>query len=392
MRLQVLLLLLSLWASCAWGAASRSHYEVLGVGRRASEDDVRRAYRALVREVHPDKGGSPEEFHAVQTAYEVLSDEGKRREYDQELQFGGGQRPGGFAPPGQRAHGPSGHWVRRVVIRNGMMFEERVFVHDMPPQWHGQHYASHSAADGVPNLWLFLILVLFIVLIYRGNAPSGPAGRAGDLAEGAVRSAGAAARTLAGGALSHVSVHDVEQWLRGADSRWSVHKAVVVVTGDGEEEGDEVEDEEDGGSSAATEELVAWMRSRIRIRVLGFVGPLEWRRVDAERDLVGTSVAVAAGMDLLDVAESFAAPPSSEEHGEEGDGERSGRKRVIAILAFRIREGGFDVAPIFIHPSLRRKFDTEEAPGADRTVRDALERLSDGSLPHTTIAFAAAET
>lgn len=71
-----------------------SPYDVLGLDRNASQDDVKKAYRKLAREHHPDKGGDPEKFKKVQEAYEVLSDPQKRQNFDQ---FGTAEGPqGGF--------------------------------------------------------------------------------------------------------------------------------------------------------------------------------------------------------------------------------------------------------------------------------------------------------
>ena len=60
------------------------HYKVLGVARGATEANIKKAYRALVKEVHPDSGtpGDVERFHALQTAYETLSHPERRRAYD----------------------------------------------------------------------------------------------------------------------------------------------------------------------------------------------------------------------------------------------------------------------------------------------------------------------
>lgn len=65
--------------------APRDYYEVLGVRRSASADDIKAAYRKLVRELHPDvnkAADAPKKFTEVQAAYEVLSDPEKRSTYD----------------------------------------------------------------------------------------------------------------------------------------------------------------------------------------------------------------------------------------------------------------------------------------------------------------------
>ena len=59
-----------------------SLYDVLGVSRDASAKDIKKAYFELAKVEHPDKGGSEEKFKKIQTAYEVLSDDEKRRHYE----------------------------------------------------------------------------------------------------------------------------------------------------------------------------------------------------------------------------------------------------------------------------------------------------------------------
>lgn len=73
---------------------STNYYNILGVPKEASDEEIKKAFRKLAREAHPDKGGDTEKFQKIQEAYETLSDPQKRREYDspsfnQIPQFGG---------------------------------------------------------------------------------------------------------------------------------------------------------------------------------------------------------------------------------------------------------------------------------------------------------------
>ena len=64
-------------------------YQLLGLSRAASQDDIQKAHRKLVRQEHPDANPedpqAEERFKQIQRAYEVLSDPEKRREYDKQL-------------------------------------------------------------------------------------------------------------------------------------------------------------------------------------------------------------------------------------------------------------------------------------------------------------------
>ena len=66
------------------------HYKTLGVGRDASEDDIKKAYRKLAMKHHPDRGGDTAKFKEIEDAYRTLSDPQKRSEYDNPNPFGNG--------------------------------------------------------------------------------------------------------------------------------------------------------------------------------------------------------------------------------------------------------------------------------------------------------------
>jgi len=71
------------------------YYSILGVDKNASEQDIKKAYRKLAQQHHPDKeGGDEKKFKEVSEAYEVLSDKQKRAQFDQFGSVGGGA--GGF--------------------------------------------------------------------------------------------------------------------------------------------------------------------------------------------------------------------------------------------------------------------------------------------------------
>jgi curved DNA-binding protein len=73
------------------------YYSILGVSKTATQEEIKRAYRKLAAQHHPDRGGDTKKFQELQAAYDTLSDQDKRQRYD----MGGDQHsnmnhPGGF--------------------------------------------------------------------------------------------------------------------------------------------------------------------------------------------------------------------------------------------------------------------------------------------------------
>lgn len=72
------------------------YYSTLGVSKTATQDEIKRAFRKLASQHHPDKGGDTSKFQEIQSAYDVLGDSAKRQQYDNPRpQFGNFNYPGG---------------------------------------------------------------------------------------------------------------------------------------------------------------------------------------------------------------------------------------------------------------------------------------------------------
>ncbi|MEK7559770.1 MAG: DnaJ domain-containing protein, partial [Patescibacteria group bacterium] len=75
---------------------NKDYYEILGVAKNASKEDIKRAYRKLAHKYHPDKGGGDEKkFKEINEAYQILGDDSRRTRYDQ---FGSADFEAGNAP------------------------------------------------------------------------------------------------------------------------------------------------------------------------------------------------------------------------------------------------------------------------------------------------------
>ena len=117
--------------------AKRDYYDILGVSRSASADEIKKAHRKLVRQYHPDVNknnkAAEEKFKEVQEAYDVLSDPQKKRNYDQfgHAGVGAGGAPGAGGDPfeafrraQQRGGAGAGGGARRQWGTGGVTMED----------------------------------------------------------------------------------------------------------------------------------------------------------------------------------------------------------------------------------------------------------------------------
>ena len=122
----------------------KDYYKVLGVTKTATQDEIKKSYRKLARQYHPDANRgdaeSEEKFKGISEAYDVLSDEKSRKEYDEARSLFGGARPRGggqggfgfdlgdlFGNPGQTGTGgtPPGGTGERIGDLFGGLFGRR---------------------------------------------------------------------------------------------------------------------------------------------------------------------------------------------------------------------------------------------------------------------------
>lgn len=143
-------------------------YSVLGVDSKASEADIRSAYRKLARKYHPDVNpgdrSAEERFKAIASANEILSDNDKRKAYDE---FGEASRNSGFDPEQARAYS---QWKGRRE-QSGRPFEnEYVDLEDLFGQGFGGQ--AHAGFGPQPGADIFAIAELDLAQVVNGTEVS----------------------------------------------------------------------------------------------------------------------------------------------------------------------------------------------------------------------------
>jgi|GEM_PF-839927 len=96
-----------------------SHYATLGVTENAGPDEIKKAYRKLANQHHPDKGGDTDIFQKIQAAYDILGDHDRRAQYDAERSGMGGFR---FTVNGQDVNGGIPPGMEEMLRNFGFAF------------------------------------------------------------------------------------------------------------------------------------------------------------------------------------------------------------------------------------------------------------------------------
>lgn len=108
-----------------------THYDTLGVSESAGSDDIKKAYRKLANQHHPDKGGDTNKFQQIQAAYDAIGDDQKRAQYDAERRGHSGFR---FTVNGQDvgASGGMPHEMEDMLRNFGFAFGQGFAGHGDP--------------------------------------------------------------------------------------------------------------------------------------------------------------------------------------------------------------------------------------------------------------------
>lgn len=101
------------------------YYSILGVERGAGPEDIKKAYRKMAMQHHPDRGGDLKKFQEIQNAYDTLSDPGKREQYDNPRSQGPHNFEFHFGPGGMDGMGGFEDMIDIFFRQHGQGFQRR---------------------------------------------------------------------------------------------------------------------------------------------------------------------------------------------------------------------------------------------------------------------------
>jgi len=126
---------------------SKDYYKILGVSKDVEQDTLKKAYRALSKEHHPDHGGDEERFKEINEAYSTLSDPEKRKDYDNPMRQMGGFPFGDMFGFGGRQPGPpdpnAPHRGQNIMMEHALPIHYFIFG--------GKFKVNFSLRDACPD-------------------------------------------------------------------------------------------------------------------------------------------------------------------------------------------------------------------------------------------------
>ena len=132
------------------------YYQILGVSKTSSPDEIKKAYRKLASQHHPDKGGDTAMFQKIEEAYRILSDPQKKQEYDNPNPFFGQGQNGTFRHTGQGFPG-------------GFNFNfNGVDINDIFNQMFNQHHQNHP---NTPHAYRTVVHITLEQCYFGGSMP-----------------------------------------------------------------------------------------------------------------------------------------------------------------------------------------------------------------------------
>ena len=157
--------------------SKRDYYEVLGVSKSASADEIKKAYRKLAIKYHPDKNPgdkeAEEKFKEAAEAYEVLSDADKKARYDQFGHAGvGGAAGGGYGGGGMNMEDIFAQFIQ--LVQRNFKRERRVGWYALQMNISPKYLAEtiRTVSHKTPNDWINYYVVLEMRVLLKNSTKS----------------------------------------------------------------------------------------------------------------------------------------------------------------------------------------------------------------------------